>query len=434
MAHHAGLDMMDLLAKLAPLARTLACRDTDAALKIVAAQVPGSRIEGFASGTPVWTWKVPQRWELRRARVRAGGETLIDAAWHPLHVLNYSQPFSGSVTREELLAHLHSNPACPDAIPFAFSFYRPAWGFCVPHAWLPRFRHQRYEVEIDCSFEDGPLNVLSAVLEGDHRETIVLCADICHPAQVNDSLTGLAAAVDVFRRLAGRASRKYTYLLLVVPETIGSIAFLAHHPEWIGRAVGGYFSEMLGTEGPLVGQRTRRGDTYWDRLLEFALAQSGAEHRMVPFLQSAGNDEKVLDSPGVDIPTVSVTRYPYPQYHSSDDNLALIRPDRLRQGRDVLQAFVDAAEDDYIPRLAHPGPVFLSGHGLYPDWRNDPALLPKWEAFLTVMYGIDNRSSVLEIAARWGVAPDVVRYWADAFRAKQLVTAEPHVVRREQAG
>lgn len=425
------VNMMSLLERLAPLSRTLACADTDRALDMVAEQVPGARIEGWKSGSSAWSWTIPKRWELARASVREGKNILIDAAWHPLHVLNYSQPFSGTVSRAELLSHLHTNPDRPGAIPFAFSFYEPRWGFCVPHDWLPRFTHERYEVEIDSRFEDGPLNVLWSMLPGEADEIFVLCADVCHPAQANDSLTGLAVAVDLFRRLARRERRKYSYLLLVVPETIGSIAYLANHPEIASRCVGALYSEMLGTDGPLVGQRTRGGTSYWDRVLESSLAASGLAHRVVPFLKSAGNDEKVFDSPGVDIPAVSVTRFPYPEYHTSDDNFFLIRRDRLREARDVLQAFIDIIERDYVPRLRQPGPIFLSGHGLYPDWRSDPGLVPAWEAFVDVMYGMDNRSSVVELAARIGVSPDSVFYWADAFCEKALAERSPFLQRRK---
>lgn len=422
--------MLRLLEELAPLSRTLASADTDRALDIVAARVPGARIEGYRTGSKAWSWTIPPRWELAKAEIRAGGRTLVSAAWHPLHVVNYSQPFRGSVTREELLAHLHTDPGRPDAIPFVFSFYEPKWGFCVPHAWLSRFDSASYEVEIDSRFEEGELKVLHCLIPGDSQETFVICADICHPAQVNDSLTGLAAAVDIFQRLRARPQRKYSYLLLVVPETIGSIAYLANHPEIVARSVGGFFSEMLGTDGPLVGQRTRNGASYWDMAMESVLRDSGLEHRVVPFLKSAGNDEKVLDSPGVDIPSVSITRCPYPEYHSSDDNLALIQPARLREARDVLQAFFDLIEKDYVCELSQPGPVFLSGHGLYPDWRSDPSLLPVWQAFLDVMYAIDGKSSALELARKCGAKAGHVLYWTDAFCERGLAVRKPHVQRR----
>lgn len=110
-----------------------------------------------------------------------------------------------------------------------------------------------------------------------------MCANICHPGQVNDSLTGLAVGAEIFRRLVARPSRKYSYRLLVVPETIGSIAYMSRHPEVMARCMGGFFSEMLGIDGPMVLQATRRGDTYWDLVSRAAMAESGYPWKGVPF-------------------------------------------------------------------------------------------------------------------------------------------------------
>lgn len=425
------VDMMALLGEIAPLARTLASNDTDKALRILAGFLPGALIEGFPSGSAAWSWTIPHRWEVSSATIKANGETLVDVAWNPLHVINYSQPFKGTVEREELLKHLRTLPERPQAIPFSFSFYEPIWGFSIPHEWLSRFTSDTYEVEINSRFEDGNLNTLSLFIPGESKETFVICSNICHPVQVNDSLTGVAVAVDIATRLLARKCRKYSYLVMVVPETIGSIAFLANHPEIIKASVGGFFSEMLGTDGPLVGQRTRQRESYWDKLLEDVLASSNLPHKMVNFLKSAGNDEKVLDSPGVDIPTFSLTRYPYPEYHTSDDNINLIDIDRLREGRDVLQGVIDFAEGDYIPVLNQPGPVFLSGHDLYPNWRDDPSLLPIWQSFIDVMYSIDGVHSVVELAAMRQIPMSHFFYWTDAFAEKGLLTKRPFVLGRK---
>ena len=425
------VDMMALLKEIAPLARTLANNDTDKALKIVADYLPGSQIEGFPSGGVAWSWIIPPRWELSNATIKANGKTLVDVAWNPLHVINYSQPFKGTVGREELLKHLRTLPERPTAIPFSFSFYEPVWGFSIPHEWLSRFTSNTYEVEINSRFEDGNLNTLSLFIPGESKETFVICSNICHPAQVNDSLTGLAVAVDIAKRLLDRRNRKYSYLIMIVPETIGSIAFLAKHPEIINKSVGGFFSEMLGTDGPLVGQRTRQGESYWDKILEDVLSNSDLPHKIVNFLKSASNDEKVLDSPGVDIPTFSLTRYPYSEYHSSDDNIDLIDINRLREGRDLLQGVIDVAEKDYIPVLKQPGPIFLSGHDLYPNWRDDPSLLPIWKSFIDVMYSIDGVHSVVQLASMRKIPVSHFFYWTDAFYEKGLLTKQLFVLNRK---
>ena len=111
-------------------------------------------------------------------------------------------------------------------------------------------------------------------LPSENPETFVICSNICHPTQVNDSLTGVAVGADIITRLSKLNKRKYSYLFLVIPEKIGSVAFLSHHPDFIQKSIGRFFPEMLGTYGPLVGQKTRAGDTYTDTLMESHLSLS----------------------------------------------------------------------------------------------------------------------------------------------------------------
>lgn len=423
--------MIDLLKKLAPLKRTLACNDTDKALNIIADYMPGSIIEGYPTSSRVWSWDIPKRWELKRATIkRLDGEVLVDSDWNHLHVMNYSTSLSSKVTHKELFEHISSYPDRPDAIPFQFSFYEPKWGFCIPHAWVEKFTDEEYWVEIESTFEEGNLNVLTKFLPGESEKTFILCADICHPLQVNDSLTGVAAALSIMQDLEKKASRKYSYLMLIVPETIGSVAYLAHHPEVIDSAIGGFFSEMLGTAGDLVGQKTRRGNTYWDGLFKAILENSSCNYNLVNFMKSASNDEKVLDSPGVDIPTFSLTRYPYPEYHSSDDNIDLINIEKLQEATKILSEVIEWAEYDYIPVLNQPGPIFLSGNGLFPDWRANPELLPYWKSFIDVMYSLDNEHSMVELAVMHDIPLQHFKYWAEAFQSKGLLSSKPHLINK----
>jgi len=423
-----AIDMMALLADIGPLPRTLACRATDEAYTRLQAVIPEGVIESYPTGSQAWSWTLPERWELTRAVVRDGDHVVVDSNEHHLHCLNYSEPFSGRVSREELLAHIHSYPSRPHAIPFMFSFYDRRWALCLQHSKVETLTADAYDVEIDCRREKGDFRVMSALLPGDSPAEFLICANICHPAQVNDSLTGLAVGAEIFRRLAARPSRKYSYRFLVVPETIGSIAYMSRHPEVMARCVGGFFSEMLGTDGPMVLQATRRGDTYWDTVSRAAMAESGLPWKAVPFMKSASNDEKCLDAPGVNIPMFSITRYPYPEYHSNDDNLALISLTRLRESRDVLQQAIDLAESDYVPVLSQPGPVFLSGHGLMPE--RDDKYASRMAAFYDVMYALDGRLSVVQIARAIARPVADVRYWTEAFAEKGLLERRPFVVER----
>ena len=411
---------MKLLSELAPLPRTLACNATDEALRILKDNLGSGFIEGYETGSTVWSWKIPKRWEAHKASIVSNGVKLIDLQDHHLHLINYSQPFSGRVSHAELMNHIHTDPLRPNSIPYIFKFYQQDWGFSLQHNKLKLFKSDFYDVEIDVSFEEGLLNIFYDYLPGDNQECFIICSNVCHPTQVNDSLTGAVVGLDIFKRLKDRKNRKYSYLFLAVPETIGSIAFLAKNTKFIENSVGGFFSEMLGTDGPIVGQQTMAGNTYLDFLMENSLINSGQDFSIVPFLKSASNDEKVLDSPGVDIPTFSITRAPYPEYHSSDDNLQIIKESNLRESRDLLQMIIDNLESDYIPRLKFPGHIFLSGYDLYPNWYDDPKLLEYWNSFIDIMPHIDGKLSVFEIAKKVNCDPEVVFYWCDKFVEKGL--------------
>jgi aminopeptidase-like protein len=432
LAMTADFSAMALVRELAPLSRTLVHDDNGRAMQSLQRVLPNFTIEGYPSGTPVWTWRIPNKWTLAESRLEDDrtGELLWDGTRHPLATVNYSLPFHGVVDREALAPHLHSAPQRPDAIPFVFRFYNRDWGFCVPdRRRADILKRERFKVEI--AVDERPDRLLAGVcvLPGDQDAEILVVTNICHPSIANDSITGVAAAVDLARHLASRG-RRYTYRFLFVPETIGSVAYLAHHPEVIGRARGAFFCEMLGTPNTPCLQFSRRGNTYWDHVALRTLKDAGAPFRTAAFLESASNDEKVLDAPGVNIPTISLTRYPYPEYHTSDDNVALIDETLLNQSCLTIRTIFDRIEDDYLPRYISHGPVCLSEHGLYPDWYKDPSVKPVWDGFVKVMYALDDRRSCEELAFELDVPIHVVRHWTDAFREKGFVRSESHVVPR----
>ena len=145
-------------------------------------------------------------------------------------------------------------------------------------------------------------------------------------------------------------------------------------------------------------------------------------------MKCVSNDEKCLDAPCVNTPMFSNTRYPYPEYHSDDDNVSLINLDRLRESRNVLQQAIDLAESDCVPVLRQPGPVFLSGHGLMPP--RDDKYASRMAAFYDVMYALDGQLSVVQTARAIARLVTDVRYWTGAFADKGLLNKRPFVLER----
>ena len=421
-------DVMTLLRDLTPLSRTLVHPDNDRALKIISKVVGGVDVEGYPSGKSVWTWRIPNQWQLVESRIEDAqtGELLWDGTCHPLATVNYSLPFSGKLTAEELTPHLHSVPHRPNALPFVFRFYNRDWGFCLPASLRASIqKHPYLNVKIVTDERPGQLKVGVLTIPGKSSKEFIVCTNICHPGTANDSISGACAALALVRHLKRRGELNYTYRFLWLPETIGSVAYFANNEDVIDRAIGGLFIEMLGNENSLCLQHSRKGTTYWDHLAKASLMDSGLEFRVAEFLKSAPNDEKVMDSPGVNIPTISITRYPYPEYHTSDDNVDLISPKKMEESIDFLCAFLDRIEEDYVPIYKMRGPVCLAEHGLYPDWYLNPQLKGQWDAFLKVMYAFDNVRSVESLACELQLPIDILRYWCSAFEDKKFIEKGP---------
>jgi aminopeptidase-like protein len=74
--------LKSILAEFFPLHRTLASDDHDKTLEIVGSYLPdssNSNIETFAPVTPVWTWKVPERYVVDEAYLETeDGERILD--------------------------------------------------------------------------------------------------------------------------------------------------------------------------------------------------------------------------------------------------------------------------------------------------------------------------------------------------------------------
>ncbi|HEX6534323.1 MAG TPA: DUF4910 domain-containing protein [Gemmatimonadaceae bacterium] len=411
--------MGEMIDALWTLPRDIVSDGYDAALRALAGQLPMT-IHEYPAGTEAWSWIVPEKWTCHEAWLETvDGRRLFSYADHPLHVVSYSLPFEGEVTRDELLAHLHVHPMLDDAVPFIFKYYERDWGLCCSRRQRDALVDERYRVVIRTSSSYGTLKVGEVVVPGARDETFVLCAHLCHPHMVNDDLSGVVVGVEVMRALlarheggGGRAPR-YTYRLIIVPETIGSLAWLSHNEALIPRMTGGLFLEMLGVDQPLALQLSFTGETPVDRACARVLLERGPSNWTGPFRSIVGNDERQFNAPGVRVPMLSLSRVVrdappneyYPEYHSSRDTPETTSMARLEDARDAVLAMIDAIEGTVVPVPRFKGEVFCSRYGI----NIDPYANPEgYKAMFDIMYLIDGTRSVEDIARECGIAPSSV--------------------------
>ncbi len=420
--------MMEIIRQLGPLPRDLISDGFDAALNALGALLP-FQVHAYPTGTECWTWLVPEKWTCRQARLETlAGEVVFSYEDCPLHVVSYSLPFAGEVSREELFRHLHVHPELDDAIPFKFKYYERDWGLCCSKRTRDSLTDERYRVVIDSCFSFGEAKVGEVVLPGQSEKSFVLCAHLCHPGAANDGLSGVAVGVEVMRRLRAMPGRRYTYRLLVLPETLGSVAYLSHHEDLIPNMVGGLFLEMLGLEYPHALQLSWAGDTPLDLLLTQALKEKDPRSWTGPFRQVVWNDETQFNAPGVRVPMLSLSRtLPihgdpskfFPEYHTNLDNAGLVLPRRMEESVEAVLYMLDALEREVVPQNLFRGEVFCSRHGLHVDGYAQPELAAR---FFQVMFLLDGEHSVSQIARLTGLSLADAWDLVERFRSKGLVS------------
>jgi aminopeptidase-like protein/aminoglycoside N3'-acetyltransferase len=406
--------MREMIEGLWCLPRDLVSDGYDAALAALAEQLPMT-IHEYPTGMEAWTWLVPEKWTCHEAYLETlDGRRLLSYADHPLHVVSYSLPFEGVVSHDTLLQHLHVHHRLPDAVPFIFKYYERDWGLCCSRELRDSLTDEAYRVVIRSDFSYGTLKVGEVVAPGVSDETIVLCAHLCHPAQVNDDLTGVVVGIDVMRALLRRSELRYTYRLLVVPETIGSVAYLSQNESLIPKMRGGLFLEMLGRDYPHSLQLSFAGDTELDQCFTLALRALDGSAWTGAFGTVIGNDERQFNSPGVRVPMLSLSRvlpasspdWAYPEYHSSHDTPDRISYDRLAESRDLALRMIDTLEQNVVPVNRVRGEIFCSRYGFFVDfWRDAQGN----RALFNVLPCIDGTRSIAQIAEQRELPFDTVR-------------------------
>ena len=129
-----------------------------------------------------------------------------------------------------------------------------------------------------------------------------------------------------------------------------------------------------------------------------------------------------LADPDIAVPMVGIQHYPFPEYHTSRDDIRTVVPSRLDEAHQAAMAIVDIIESDYVPQRNFFGPLYLSRFGLYVDTHQDYDLHRKvWE----VMQRLGIGQSVLNIAEEVGLPFWKVHNYLAQWEAQGLITRKP---------
>lgn len=338
-------------------------------------------IREFPTGTEVGDWTIPPEFVVNEAWVEGpDGARVIDFADHPYHVHIYSGAFDGELSLDELKERVSTHPDLPDAIPLRQSYYRYDWGLCASQNQVKTWQPGTYKVHIDTELNDGALRVGEYYLPGESKKEIMVCTYLCHPFGANDNLSGVAVATELFRRLSEMKDRRYSYRLCIWPETIGALTWIDANRAKLNNIVGGYEISICGDDAPIRYVKSYFGDALVDRAFGHALRNSGLAHEILEYDGVCnGSDQAHFNAIGLRVPFGHPIRgghitpeipgkkqIGYAEYHSSADDLNLIKPENLSDIMEVTWDAIQAIERARTYKATFTGTPFLSKHGVFP--------------------------------------------------------------------
>lgn len=403
--------MHDLLVRLFPICRSLAGPGNRETLDILEETVAFTRTE-VPSGTEAFDWTVPEEWWPKSAEITGpDGQSRARFADNNLHLVIGSEAVDAEFDLDDLLPRIHSLPDQPDLIPYVTSYYKRTWGFCMTDREKQALPPGRYRVKIEAEHRPGALTFAEAVLPGASDREILVSTYFCHPSMANDNLSGVVVSAALWRMMAARADRRFTYRFLLVPETIGAIAWLAANRDAVrDRTEAAIVFSCVGDEGGPIWKSSRQGNAAVDRIAAHRIGEGGT---VMPFTPVAGSDERQFCSPGFDLPAGLLTRsHPgkFAAYHTSGDTPDFVTAEGLAGSLAVAHDICVGVEAN-ATRWRRTDPYcepMLSKRGLYHttsirksagfDRATDPRTALMW-----VLNMCDGEHSLIDIAERSGL-------------------------------
>jgi aminopeptidase-like protein len=277
---------------------------------------------------------------------------------------------------------------------------------------------------IDADLRPGSLSYGELFLPGETDEQVLVSTHTCHPSLANDNLSGIVVAAFLAAQLQ-QTPQRLSYRFLFLPGTIGPITWLALNREVIPRIHHGLVLACLGDAGPMTYKRSRQGKAAIDQAVELVLRDRGAQHEIRDF-SPTGFDERQYCSPGFNLPVGRLTRTAegeFAEYHSSSDNLELVRPEYLANSLDCCMEIFAALDANIVYQNRHPWcEPRLGSAGLYDTYGADnPMRAALQEAVQWVLSFSDQQHSLLDIAQRSGLPLAELREAAERLVACELI-------------
>ncbi len=344
-----GEDIHKFARELWPINRSITGEGVRETLRKISNHLPNLKTISVPSGTKVFDWTVPKEWFVKEAYIiTPDGKKICNFAENNLHLVGYSIPFKGNLSLNELKKYLHTRPDLKTAIPYVTSYYNENWGFCLTQDQFNSLKDGTYKIVVDTVLFNGELNYGEVLIKGKSDKEIFLSTYICHPSMANNELSGITVLTFIAKWIQEIEMPEYSYRIIFVPETIGSITYLNYNYKIMrNKIVGGFNLSCLGDDRSFSYLPSRNGNTISDIISKHVLKWLDKNFIEYTWLDR-GSDERQYCAPGIDLPVASIMRSKYgkyPEYHTSLDNLEnVVTPQGLYGGYSAIKKALEIFE------------------------------------------------------------------------------------------
>tara|TARA_X000000950_G_scaffold96176_1_gene121423 strand:- start:17681 stop:18979 length:1299 start_codon:yes stop_codon:yes gene_type:complete len=398
-----GKMMLNLAKKLYPINRSITGRGVKKSLDLIKKKVPLEK-KFFKSGKKVFDWIIPKEWNVKEAYIldTKNNKKYADFSKNNLHLVGYSHAINKIIPLNKLKKHIHIDKANKNSIPYVTSYYKRTWGFCMSQNQLRSIKNKKYKVVIKSSLKDGVMDYGETLIKGKSKKEILFSSYICHPSMANNELSGPVIIASLIHYINSLKNKKYSYRFVLVPETIGSIAYINRNLKKLKKNVlAGFVINCAGDNRNYSFVQTPEKNTFADEIMNSSFI--GLKKKSIYEFKDRSSDERQYCHAGIELPICSYSRSKagsktFPEYHTSLDNFSLVTKKGLEGSFEIFKNIVDALEFSPFPKAKTKCEPFLTKRNLYPTLSKKKNIDNGLKNLLDIIAYSNGKRSVFQIS------------------------------------
>ena len=418
-----------LLYKILPHKRSLLGFENLKTLEEIKKIIP-IKIKSFKSGFRAYDWKVPLGWNCNSATImNENNEIIIDYKKNPFHVAAYSKKIKLQTEWKNIKNKIFFNKELSSSIPYRTFYYKRDWGFCVTKKQFQILSNQKgkLKISINSKFTKDKMYYGELIIKGTSKKEILITTYICHPHMINDNISGVIVSTFLAKKIKQK-KRRFTYRILFVSETIGSISYIKKNLKQLKKTYMGLVITTCGGPGNFSYKKSINKDHTINLLIESYFREKKINFKKYDF-ESMGSDERQYSSYPLRINMASIFKdkyYEYKEYHTSNDNLIFTKPENILKGLKIYEGLVEYFDKIKIYKKKQPYcETMLSKYKLHNDvggeYKKNLKSKFNLEKLLKVLFYIDGNSSTAYISNKTNLNIKIVENICSFFKKKKII-------------